>query len=58
VDLGGVVEYYPSPRRVLRFDVGDTIIHFRDTIRIANPERIEGGTVHSLQLNIGFGIRF
>jgi len=38
--------------------VGDTIIHFRDTIRIANPERIEGGTVHSLQLNIGFGIRF
>ena len=28
-DLGGVLEFYPSPRIVTRFDVGDTIIHFR-----------------------------
>jgi len=28
-DLGGVLEFYPSPRIVTRFDVGDTIIYFK-----------------------------
>jgi hypothetical protein len=28
-DLGGVVEFYPSKRIVTRFDLGDTIIHFK-----------------------------
>src|ERR1041384_5382756 len=28
-DFGGVLEFYPSPRIVTRFDIGDTIIHFR-----------------------------
>jgi hypothetical protein len=28
MDVGGVVEFYPSKRIVTRFDVGDTIIHF------------------------------
>jgi opacity protein-like surface antigen len=26
-DLGGVIEYYPSSRTIIRFDAGDTIIH-------------------------------
>lgn len=29
MDVGGVVEFYPSKRIVTRFDVGDTIIHFK-----------------------------
>lgn len=28
LDVGGVVEFYPSKRIVTRFDAGDTIIHF------------------------------
>ncbi|HLR04680.1 MAG TPA: hypothetical protein VK117_02640, partial [Pyrinomonadaceae bacterium] len=27
VDLGGVIELYPSRRTIVRFDVGDTIVH-------------------------------
>ena len=51
LDIGGVVEYYPSPTTVIRFDAGDTIIyqdsrqHFFDTS-------------HSLQTSIGVGLRF
>lgn len=62
MDLGGVIEYYHSPRSVLRFDVGDTVIHFRDRTEFPYdfqiPRRIEGGTEHSLQISIGVGIRF
>lgn len=29
MDVGGVVEFYPTKRIVTRFDVGDTIIHFK-----------------------------
>lgn len=29
MDVGGVVEFYPSKRIVTRFDFGDTIIHFK-----------------------------
>jgi len=28
LDVGGVIEFYPSRRIVTRFDAGDTIIHF------------------------------
>jgi hypothetical protein len=28
MDVGGVVEFYPTKRIVTRFDVGDTIVHF------------------------------
>src|SRR6185295_14071423 len=27
IDVGGVFEYYPSKRTIVRFDVGDTIVH-------------------------------
>jgi hypothetical protein len=29
MDVGGVVEFYPSKRIVTRFDFGDTIVHFK-----------------------------
>lgn len=48
-DVGGVVEYYPSRRTVLRFDVGDTIIR---------PDQRFFSTSHSFQLSIGAGFRF
>ena len=31
LDVGGVVEFYISPRWMARFDVGDTIIHYGQT---------------------------
>jgi len=65
LDIGGVAEYYPSPRTLLRFDVGNTIIRFRDRKDFpfspefpTIPRILEGGTRHSLQLNLGIGVRF
>lgn len=62
LDLGGVVEFYPSKRTVVRFDFGDTIVFYNgETIRrLSLPggpqERL--GTAHGLQTSIGFGFRF
>lgn len=55
LDLGGVFEVYPLRRIILRFDVGDTIVHYRSlSPRELNPSF----TRHNLQFNTGFGIRF
>jgi hypothetical protein len=48
-DVGGVFEYYPSRRTVLRFDVGDTII------RHDHPFL---PTSHTLQMSFGAAFRF
>lgn len=70
LDLGGVFEFYPSKRIVLRFDGGDTIIHYAR--RTANypfqdpntgaitlaPFTIPGYTRHSFQFTGGVGFRF
>jgi hypothetical protein len=69
-DFGGVLEFYPSPKIVTRFDVGDTIIHFRRRtinavffnpftneltfIPINQPAR----TTHNFQFIAGVGFRF
>jgi hypothetical protein len=47
LDVGAVVEMYPSRRWVTRFDVGDTFVR-RDSFFSS----------HNLQLSIGIGIRF
>jgi len=54
-DLGGVFEYYTSKRTMIRFDIGDTIIHYN-----AQPPRDVNPTFtrHNLQMNLGFGFRF
>jgi hypothetical protein len=49
IDLGGVLEYYPSSHTVVRLDVGDTIIFYGGT---------QLGTVHNFQPGIGFSYRF
>lgn len=55
VDVGGVFEYYPSKRTVLRFDVGDTIIRYN----AKDPTQFNPGfTRHTLQISAGFGFRF
>jgi hypothetical protein len=55
LDLGGVLEFYPARRVVVRFDVGDTIIRFRYTNVLLGESRF---TQHNLQCNAGIGFRF
>lgn len=60
LDVGGVLEYYPTKRIILRVDVGDTIIPFGDETRnIPVPPFIDRpGTTHNLQTSFGVGFRF
>lgn len=70
VDVGGVVEFYPSRRIVTRFDVGDTMIHFgRRTSNIVvfdpvtfTPQLVPftqpARTTHNFQFSAGVGFRF
>ena len=62
LDLGGVVEFYVSRRWMARFDVGDTIIRYRELRTSGNasapiftrpPE-----WRHNLQISSGIGFRF
>jgi hypothetical protein len=60
LDVGGVVEFYVSPRWMARFDIGDTMIWY-DEIRFPGfvPLLIvPGATRHNLQLSSGIGFRF
>ena len=67
-DLGGVAEYYPTRRLVLRFDIGDTIIRqsLPDVIipsgpppgSVILPAPDRTSTKHNLQINAGVGFRF
>jgi hypothetical protein len=43
LDLGGVVEVYPAPRTIVRFDAGETLIAEYDqvTLREGNPATFE-----------------
>lgn len=72
LDVGGVFEYYPSRRTLIRFDAGDTIIRLgehRVPIAITqdpvsgDPRRVvvvsaPSETTHNFQGSIGFGFRF
>ncbi len=54
MDLGGVLEFYPSNRIVARLDLGDTAIRDRST---APP--FQGNSIsHNFASRIGFGFRF
>jgi hypothetical protein len=63
LDIGGVVEFYISPRWMARFDVGDTIIRYSE-IRfpggVQNSSFVLRGreTQHNLQVGSGIGFRF
>lgn len=71
-DAGGVFEYYPSPRTIIRFDAGDTVIRLgeRRVPIVVNSDPVTGApvrvvavtapseTTHNFQGSIGFGYRF
>lgn len=61
MDLGGVLEFYPSSRIVTRFDGGDTMTRFGSVVlpfgfselSVTPPE-----TIHNFQFSAGVGFRF
>jgi len=63
-DLGGVLEFYPSPRIVARFDGGDTMIRYRalDLPVFSFPPvqlfHVPAETLHNFQFSAGAGYRF
>jgi hypothetical protein len=60
LDLGGVVEFYPSTRSIIRFDVGDTLIRYpeRRLGTIGTPVILNGGVKNNFQWSVGVGWRF
>jgi outer membrane protein with beta-barrel domain len=58
-DVGGVVEFYPSRRVLVRFDVGDTMVHEGE---IPGPlvgiVPQSGGLEHKFQFSSGIAFRF
>jgi hypothetical protein len=63
MDLGGVLEFYPSKRILTRFDVGDTMIRYpaRDnpeSFTLTPPPRLSSELRHNLQVTAGIGFRF
>jgi hypothetical protein len=63
LDLGGVVEFYISPRWMARFDVGDTLIRYPE-ITAPNFGQLpvfiiqHKATRNNLQISSGIGFRF
>jgi hypothetical protein len=55
LDLGGVVELYPSVRTVARVELSDTLIRHRS---LAPPCWAERCTSHNLSTRLGVGLRF
>ena len=61
LDLGGIVELYPSEKNTLRIEVGDTHLYFGTRNLDVNgaSEPVSGGKMqHSIQLVLGYGWRF
>jgi hypothetical protein len=61
LDLGGIVEFYPTAGSTLRIEAGDTHIYFgtRDVNVGGVVEPFPGGKLqHSIQLVLGYGWRF
>ena len=49
-DLGGVLEFYPTPRIVARFDLGD--------VMVKQSEDVPRSSTHNLTSRLGIGFRF
>jgi hypothetical protein len=63
MDVGGVLEFYPSRRFFTRFDLGDTIVRYGERHQpgfFTSPALINlpAETQHSLQFTAGIGFRF
>ncbi|PYS97363.1 MAG: hypothetical protein DMF65_11880 [Acidobacteria bacterium] len=68
-DVGGVLEFYPSRRMLVRFDFGDTIIRYREhdelneSLGFLTREELPvvkapADTQHNFQFSAGIGFRF
>ena len=60
IDVGGVLEIYPTENLVVRFDVGDTMIRFSGDLitRFPTPVAIPDRISHNAQWSGSVGIRF
>ena len=68
IDLGGVVEVYPSKRTIIRLDAGDTVVRFpARSVAAPDPDfgpgvlfavPVAAETKHNFQASVGFGFRF
>ncbi len=64
LDAGGVVEFYPTRRSIIRFDLGDTVIHYgkqtfsRSSGNTILTIRTFNHNTHNVQFSAGIGIRF
>ncbi|MET0646154.1 MAG: outer membrane beta-barrel protein [Pyrinomonadaceae bacterium] len=58
-DAGGVLEFYPSQRAIVRLDAGDTIVRIRNaTAGVIGGPAVTSDTTHNFQFSVGFGYRF
>jgi hypothetical protein len=62
LDLGGVVELYPSRHTTLRFDLGDTHIYYTTKSFLSSNGSVisvpGGQRLHSIELSVGYAWRF
>ena len=60
LDLGGVIEFYPSDRLIIRGDIGDTLIRYQSRVvgPFTAPVVLSAATKNNLQLSFGVGWRF
>ncbi|HEU4766386.1 MAG TPA: outer membrane beta-barrel protein, partial [Pyrinomonadaceae bacterium] len=59
LDVGGVVEFYPSRRVLVRFDAGDTIVHQGDNpLASLNLNTQQARFAHKFQFSSGIAFRF
>jgi hypothetical protein len=60
LDAGIVAEVYPSSRTIIRVDLGDTIVRFKQAGRniFTGVETSSTNISHNFQASVGFGYRF
>jgi hypothetical protein len=60
VDAGAVIEVYPTKNIIVRLDIGDTMIRFKDDqfFRASSFVKINDGFSHNIQLAGSVGFRF
>jgi hypothetical protein len=62
IDIGGVAEFYLRRGLILRFDLGDTVLHYghRTVVvsQVLPPIEAAGFTTHNWQGSFGLGFRF
>lgn len=61
LDMGGVLEWYPTRRTIARLDIGDTTVFLRPTqLSVLNSYNVTypSSTHTAMQVSTGFGFRF